>query len=151
MCTNLNKQVKNNDLPEYSVRIFTLWCLYFWHIKTTYGCPVPAYLCVNRIKIHCTVTGWFDVQLYNCTPVQLTQEYLYSLFSAQLCNHKKIKRTFVDASVLQWGQIKTCKLHLSICNTSLHVLYIQYLRGICYYPQRQYKMCVDVGPSYVVV
>ena len=27
----------------------------------------------------------------------------------------KIRRTFVEASVLPWGQIKTCKLYLYIC------------------------------------
>ena len=64
---------------------------------------------------------------------------------------KDIRRTFVDASVLQWGQIKTCKLYISICvppssvyNTDATFVIIHF------YPQGQYKICVNIDPSNVL-
>ena len=44
-----------------------------------------------------------------------------------------LTRILVDASVLLWGQTKTCKLYLSIRNPSPTSFVLQYLRNICYY------------------
>ena len=55
-------------------------------------------------------------------------------------------RILVDASVLQWGQIKTGKLYLLLIPSPR--LYINN-KDICYcllLPQRQFKMFVNVGP-----
>ena len=51
---------------------------------------------------------------------------------------KNVRRSFVDASVLQLGQIKTSQHQLSICNPSRSVETM--LAHIC--PQQLVKMCV---------
>ena len=73
--------------------------------------------------------------------------------SSPLINTKNVSRTLIDASVLHWGQIKTriipiSLLHLppsSVKKTAL----TRNLLLFTFAPQRQYKMCVNIGPCNV--
>ena len=50
-------------------------------------------------------------------------------------------RIRVDASVLQWGQIKTRKLYNPLTETCF----------VYFCTQRKYKICVDIDPCYALV
>ena len=78
------------------------------------------------------------------------------MFGLLLCRSGRAKnkrRTYVDASVFKWGQIKTRKLCLTICNSFHQALYKKYWRKfviVYFYPQWLYKVCVNIGSFNVV-
>ena len=73
------------------------------------------------------------------------------IVSVNTAKPKNIRRTFVDASVLQWGQIKHAySIYLFVIsppffinNTDAHLLLFT-IAPI-------FKMCVNIGPSYFLL
>ena len=62
-------------------------------------------------------------QEFGCTSEQGGNVGVLQYIDSQVAVIKNISRAFVDASVLQLGQVETRKLYRSICNPSPQVLY----------------------------
>ena len=87
------------------------------------------------VHCKCTVSSIINT-LYRYSQVQLEQ------------NSALLDRILVDASVLQWGQIKTRQLYLSFlpflfCINNSDALFVI----VCIFPQRQHKICNNMVTS----